>query len=499
VSWRTTIEGTSPPLTIYERADRDGKLYLKWSEGDSHRRPSLKPPEGEEPIGSVRNEQGEIDPDLVGKVRKQALSQYRKARAGDPTATPSKKDSGPLTLRAGRDEVLRIPGGKYPTKTQDYGDMRRALDRVCEILGDDFLWRDLRPKHYTHIWRTFARRKQEDEDALGWRMAELTCGKLQTASRWLHEQELIDRAATTPSRWHEQLKSEWQEILDLRKEPEPERPRHTEDEVRRLHGHLDEADPRLRLGFGLGAEYRMGQAVRSNRSDLDLSEEAGSGHGTFRIHGSKRKEGELVFLTPGQRAIVDEVLGPDGHLSEFEAAYQSGELDDYPLFPGGKLRQGKSVPREPQKRMRIETLRGYFRDLEDAAGVEHVDQRAFYGVRRGSTDAVSAHTVDEEVRDRSGGWAGAEGGRGERSRGKGTRRTVYRHSEDPRPRAEAAEVRRRVRGEVDADGPDGGVDDPSSGTDAGATREERLKNSLRDVGLDVPEEKLTAVLSLLES
>lgn len=494
MGWRTKIEGTSPPLTIYERADRDGKLYLKWAEGDSHRRPSLKPPQGEEPIASVRDEQGEIDPHLVEKVRKHALAQYEKARACDPTATPSKKDRGPLTLRAGRDEVLRIPGGKYPKKTQDYGDMRRALDRVCEILGDDFLWRDLRPKHYTNIWCTFARRKQKDEDALGWRMAELTCAKLQTASRWLHEQELIDRAAATPSRWHEQLKTDWQKILDLRKEPEPSRPRHTPEEVKKIHQHLDEADPRLRLGFGLGAEYRMGQAVRSNRSDLDLGEEAGTGFGTFQIHGHKRKQGEKVFLTPGQRALVDEALGPDGHLSAFEAAYRSGELDDYPLFPAGKLRGGKSVPREPQKRMRIETLRGYFRNLEDAAGVEHVDQRAFYGVRRGSTDAVSAHTKDEEVRDRSGGWAGGDGSRGERSRGKGTRRTVYRDSEDPRPRAEAAEVRRRVRGEVDAEGPDARGDDETGDTDAGATPEDRLMHSLRNLS----EEKLEALLSFVE-
>jgi len=403
MGWKTTIDGTSPPLTIYERSDRDGKLYLKWAEGDSHRRPSLKAPADEEGDLSVRNDQGEVDPDQVERIRKLALKQYRKVRNGTSTSSIPKRDRGPLTLRAGRDEVLRVPGGKYATKTQDHGDMRRALDRVCGILGDDMLWRDLRPRHFTEIWRTFARRKKKDENALGWRMAELTCAKLQTASRLLYEQELIDRAAETPSRWHEQLKSDWKDILELRKEPEPNRPRHTPEDIQKLHQHLEEADPRLRLGFGLGAEYRMGQAVRSNRSDLDLSEDEGAGHGSFQIHGHKRKQGETVFLTPEQRAIVDEALSPAGHLSEFEAAYQSGELDDNPLFSAGKLRQGKSVPREPQKRMRLETLRGYFRDLEDAAGVGHVEQRAFYGVRRGSTDAVSAHTQDEEVRDRSGG------------------------------------------------------------------------------------------------
>lgn len=495
MGWETTIDGTSPPLTIYERDDRDGRIYLGWAVGDSHRNPSLKDPETGKTMETVRDDEGDLDPDLVEKARKLGLKQYRRARAGEAPVPTSAEDDGPLTLRRGRDEVLRIPGGKYAQKTQDYGDMRRALDRVCEILGEDMLWENLRPRHFTEIWRTFARRKKRDENALGWRMAEITCAKLQTAGRWLHEQELIDRAPTTPSRWHEKLKSDWRDILGLRKEPEPERPRHTPDEVRALHRHLDEADPRLRLAFGLGAEYRMGQAARSNRSDLDLSEGAGAGHGTFRIHGSKRKKGELVFLTPEQRAIVNETLGPDGHLSEFEAAYRAGELDDYPLFPAGKLRRGKSVPRDPQKRMRVETLRSYFRDLEDAAGVEHVEQRAFYGVRRGTTDAVSKYTEDEEVRDRSGGWEGGAGSRGNGGPRKGTRRTVYRDSDDPRPRAAAAEVRRLVRG------------DAEPGDGAGGRYADALAAALERAGVSVdqieqlgelPEEKLAAVLQLLD-
>ncbi|HEU4880880.1 MAG TPA: hypothetical protein VFT45_01505 [Longimicrobium sp.] len=39
---------------------------------------------------------------------------------------------------------------------------------------------------------------------------------------------------------------------------------------------------------------------------------------------------------------MDEVLST-GYLSEAEAAYQRGEIPDYYLFPGGKLKRG-SVP-----------------------------------------------------------------------------------------------------------------------------------------------------------
>jgi hypothetical protein len=70
--------------------------------------------------------------------------------------------------------------------------------------------------------------------------------------------------------------------------------------------------------------------------------DGGFGLGRFIVHGAGKKHGEIVDLHPELRALVDEVLST-GYLSEAEAAYQRGEIPDYYLFPGGKLKRG-SVP-----------------------------------------------------------------------------------------------------------------------------------------------------------
>ena len=42
------------------------------------------------------------------------------------------------------------------------------------------------------------------------------------------------------------------------------------------------------------------------------------------------------MLTPEQRRAVDDALR--GHLANYEAAWRAGEIDDYYLFPGSKMR-----------------------------------------------------------------------------------------------------------------------------------------------------------------
>lgn len=182
-----------------------------------------------------------------------------------------------------------------------------------------------------------------------------------------------DSTGQAPSRWRQELKKEWKKITD--RKVSADRPRYSKEEYRALLEHADQADPRLRLCLALGAEYRLGQVVRAERSDLNLSQDRGIGHGAFRIHGTPRKPGGLVYLTPEMRATVDEALGPEGHLSAFEERYQEGDPDDYPLFPGGRLRQGKCVVREDRTRQRRSILLDLFYDLEEALGIDHVDGR----------------------------------------------------------------------------------------------------------------------------
>lgn len=470
--WKIVIDEVSPPLHVFERTDRGRDLYLKWSVGDSWRKPKLKK------MTSVRDENGDVDPDLVTDARKAALAQYRTQKDEGTSDESDDKSSasssaGPLTLKEGFEEVLAVPGGKYPKRNDNHGAMRLAGERVRRIHGDHLPFEDLRPGHYRKIWRTFARKYEEWE--LGARMAEITAKNLLAAANWLRDEGIIDHAPTPPSQWHEKLKADWEKIVG--EKPEPDRPRHTKEQYQALFEHLDdddmEADPRCELALQLGAEYRLGQVVRSDRSDLDLSEGAGIGHGTFRIHGRRKKKGQLVYLTPEMRDTVDVALGEEGHLHGFETLYQEGEIDDYPLWPGGKLREGKCVPREPFTKQSPDTVRGYFHDYEKQLGIEPVDGRAWHGIRRIASDVSGDYTDNEEVRDALGGWQNRSG----------TRASYYEGEEKPSVLRRAAEVRRAMRGEVEE------VDQEDAGEDP-------RRRFLRENG--IPEAKMGMALGLLE-
>lgn len=312
--WKTTIDEVSPPLHIEERPARDHDLYLRWGSDDDRHRPKL------ENISSVRDEDGDIDPDLVTRARSQALKQYRaekndqeKPSGSDPGGSSRSGSETPLDLQAGFDKVLAVPGGKYPQENENHADMRRARNRVLEILGAGTRVENLRPSDYRSIWRTFAR--EYDDRELGWRMAESTVSDLYAAVNWLHEEGHIDRAPSPPTRWRSKLKTEWEEITG--REAKPDTPRHSTEEYWAFFENIDEADPRLQLCLQLGAEYRLGQVVRTDRSNLDLSEGAGIGHGQFRIPGKPKKPGALVYLTPEMRETVDHAL-ERGHLAAYE-------------------------------------------------------------------------------------------------------------------------------------------------------------------------------------
>lgn len=463
--WSHKIESHSPPIEIYERIDRGDQLYMKWSEGKSHRRPKLKN------ISTVRAPDGRIRQRNVRKAVAEALKQYEEEVGGRKLTTPPAEasDAG-LTLGAGFDLVLDERRGKYASKTQRYKAMKRTKRRVLQVLGEEITFEMLRPIHYRLIWRTYAEKRKDW--GLNLRSAEAAVSCLFSAENWLYQQGHIQAVHGPGIGWRVELCSEWEQLTGER--PDPYRPRHDEDEAAKLWKHLPKADVRLQLAYELGAEYRLGQVIRADRLDLDLSSGAGLGHGTFRIRGRGRKLGQLVFLTAEQRAAVDNALGPDGFLSNFEAAYQVAELKNYPLFPGGKLREGKAVVRKNGSRMNRRSLLDHFHALEEIAGVEQVEGRGWYGVRRISSDLTADETQDDRVRDASGGW----------KPGSGTRERVYAQQERQKVLGEAAEARRRARGAT-----------PAEGKEVGNRTESDALEALEKLG--IPREKLEAVLSLL--
>lgn len=116
--------------------------------------------------------------------------------------------------------------------------------------------------------------------------------------------------------------------------------------------------------------------------------------------GNGKKHGEVVDLHPEVRALVDEAL-TTGYLSSAELVYQQGEIEDYYLFPAGRLRKGKvRLDRCRRGHLGPTAIRDMFRRLEEYAAIEHEPGRFVYGLRRQSTDLAPEFELDARVLNR---------------------------------------------------------------------------------------------------
>lgn|GEM_PF-6946896 len=142
-------------------------------------------------------------------------------------------------------------------------------------------------------------------------------------------------------------------------------------------------------------------------------------------------------LHPELRAYIDHVL-TQGYLAELEAARMRGEIHDFPLFPGGKLVNGRiplaRVKKYPDRHLHVTNAIDYWRAFEELAGVQHVHGRSFYGLRRGLTDTANDYSTDDRALDRLTGHQDSE-----------TRKEFYQDRERDADRAKAATIRCQMR------------------------------------------------------
>ncbi|CAN5730835.1 hypothetical protein BH23GEM5_BH23GEM5_20720 [soil metagenome] len=395
--------------------------------------------------------------DNLGKQRKRSLRHKDRKRGRQEASELSyrlasgaeaREVTTPLSLREGVARAFDPMHGMYSGRSRHAAEARRAADRAVEILGGDLLWDNLTPGTMMYLVRVLA---QGSEGGRGARSAELMCVVLYAIANWLRQERLISESAALPKRaWKAALRQEWQAVTGSRLEIQ--RPRHTMEEVKAIFGALPDGDPRLRLLVELAAELRAGQAVHAKRSDLALGPVGGFKLGRFVVHGCGKKGGEVVDLHPELRSLVDEVLA-DGYLSEAEVAYSRGEIEDYYLFPTGRLRHGKArVERCVAGHLDRGTLRELFLKVEELAGVEHKPGRAFYGLRRQATDLAPEFETDPRVLNRLTGHLDSA-----------TRERVYQDGQSDRVRSRAAEARQRMRHFLKDDGIGDGMQDGLDG------------------------------------
>ena len=163
-------------------------------------------------------------------------------------------------------------------------------------------------------------------------------------------------------------------------------------------------DPRKRLAIELGAALRLGQLYRTRRSQVDMEkfffipdeeDAAPLPVGIVDVEGRGNKQSPGIALNGVTRRALEDAFS--GYLSELEALYQAGEIDDYPLFPAGRLDQGIAKPtgKHASQSVTPDAARGWFRELEAAAGVQQVKGRGWYGLRRIVTDRAPKYTANE--------------------------------------------------------------------------------------------------------
>ena len=443
----------------YERTDRRGTIWIVFIDPDPAalgRRVRMPLPGAPE---SVRTPDGAIDEQralaaanahvafrqqlsALGRIPDRSPKRGHGVTMASTGATPAENEAAcsALTLRTGFDRWLSLSSGKFAAKTKRWKCVAHAADTLCADFSPATPWAALTPRVFSEYRRELARSALKKGGA-GLRRAEIIIDAFYSVGSWLRKNELLPRdVGHAPEGWRGELQNDWAQITG--RVNGPARPRHTPDEVRLLFAALNNprVDPRMALLMELVAEQRMGQGLRAMRSDLEVptvGADAPMGrHGRLRLRGAGRKRTAPVALSPTQRDRVDVAL-TSGYLRELEGAYKRGELADYALFPGGRLKKGivpldASGARPP---MRPERARYLFRKLEKIAGVPSRPGRGWYGVRRAATDLAQDVSTDDRVLNAISGHSDSR-----------TREQIYQERHREADLIKAATVRETLRG-----------------------------------------------------
>jgi len=406
--WQHQVEN----LTAYERGDRNMDIYTRvlLDGGKYGHKQRL--------CGSIRDGAGKIIPDREAAAVRLAVDRQSRIASG----LADTRD-GPLTLATAFRRLLHDREGKYAGETARKRDVERYSKTVIRVLGGDLLATDIRHGHYRKLWRHLAHVNAKDAGKYGPAAAEKIVGALRTLVAWLQAEELVEPGTGLPAAtWKATMRNEWASITDRPVRP-PTKHRYTRAEQERLWAALPKADPRLEIAVQLGAELRLGQVARSRRSDVEAF--GGFAIGRVRVHGSGRKGGAAPILTPDARRALTRAM-TRGVLADLEAAYRAGEIADYYLIPGGKLRTVRTL-KGPRKRARVKNgaehwgrtgMRRAWATLEQLAGVEGRRWRKWYGLRRLSTDLAEDVEQDDRALNEIGGWGDTATRRGYQEQGR---------------------------------------------------------------------------------
>lgn len=201
-------------------------------------------------------------------------------------------------------------------------------------------------------------------------------------------------------------------------------------------------DPRCRLAVEIGAPLRLGQVYLTRRSQVDMDamyfltddpDAMGESVGIVDVRGRGNKQSPGLALNGVTRQAFKRAFA--GYLSAFEALYRAGEIEDYQLFPAGRLVMGVAKPTGKYSRMPAtrDAALGWFHDLEVIAGIQVVKGRGWNGLRRVLMDTAPRYTGNESTLNTMAGTSTA------------MRNGVYQDRESLESKVDAANTLERIR------------------------------------------------------
>jgi integrase len=432
-----TIEGGRFNIVAEEVSARPGYVVMRrWKPGKPRGQWQRKA------LGQMdlRDARGAVLPSAAAAVRHAATVWYMDLTGETVAAEAPDAVVAPFTVGETWAVIADEKTGKYPHKSPFRDELEAALRFAVSEWGDDAAWSSIDSDKWTALIR---RRLGElvARQKTGIRATEITVSRIMTAVIWLRLKKRIPANAAHPDpTWRDDLLKFWKGLTQQSHDPVPKRPRYDVAQSRRLINSAWDVDPRSGLLLALGAELRLGQVRRGKRSDLDLT--AGD-FGTFTVHGSGDKQGEVIELTRGQRAAVEQ--GFKGYLRALEQDYKEGKRDDYLLFPGGKLfgrKTGQPYIRgtdpDCDRPLSRSAISRRWELIEFMAGVPHIEGRGAYGVRRSGVDDVLDQNISEHGLKAFGGWSTPD-----------MPRRVYADRQNKSGRADASKARAAFRGEAE--------------------------------------------------
>jgi hypothetical protein len=426
-------------VVVEENPHRQGALYLRWWNADAEnwKRESLQ----SKKLGKVlRTVAGEIDPAIAQWAVEQAMRKSQQLSgtliAGSIAAAKR------LTVGEIEDVITDPENGLYPHASPFRSELVRAIRFAVTVWGKDTPIDTLDESSWTKLIRArisdLVKRK-----FVGSRSTEITVTRLITVMRWLRKRKRIPAgAAEIDDKWKEELKSFRRGLTGTKRDPEPNRPRHTQEEMIKILAAAPKVDPRMSILLYVTAELRLGQTSRAKRSDLKLD---ASEFGELHIYGAGKKGGEIVELTEGMRTAIDAYLA--GFLKALEDRWLS-DAEDYPLFPAGRLVGRKAEEPTFGKKMRTgehvsrEWLVKTFHAVERKAEVTVVKGRGPYGLRRMPVDVALEEELGEQGLKALGGWSSTAVPKG-----------VYAEQGNRLGRRQARDFKAKLRGEIDRKAP----------------------------------------------